>query len=138
MKKLIALFLCLCLMAGIVPVVAENTAVTHEITSASYPFHLGATVLGEVPLYFLDGANDMPYIDAESMHAVISSVMNSATGNFNYTINIEGSIVTLTRNNLKTPGDVVTEHTSIHLKPSPHIFSGKSSQKSRASVIMYR
>ena len=106
MKKLIALFLCLCLMAGIVPVVAESTAVTHEITSASYPFHLGATVLGEVPLYFLDGANDMPYIDAESMHAVISSVMNSATGNFNYTINIEGSIVTLTRNNLKTPGDV--------------------------------
>ena len=67
-KKLVALFLCLCLMAGIVPVVAENTAVTHEITSANYPFHLGATALGEVPLYFLDGANDMPYIDAESMH----------------------------------------------------------------------
>ena len=59
MKKLIALFLCLCLMAGIVPVVAENTAVTHEITSASYPLYVGTSNFGDVSLCFLDGANDM-------------------------------------------------------------------------------
>ena len=106
MKKLIALFLCLCLMAGIVPVVAENTAVTHEITSASYPLYVGTTNFGDVTLCFLDGANDRPYIEATEMHGVLASIMNSTTGNFNYTINTEGSVVTLTRNNLKTPGAV--------------------------------
>ena len=106
MKKLIALFLCLCLMAGIVPVMAENTAVTHEITSASYPLYVGTSNFGDVSLCFLDGANDMPYIEATEMHGVLASIMNSTTGNFNYTINTEGSVVTLTRNNLKTPGDV--------------------------------
>ena len=44
MKKLIALFLCLCLMAGIVPVMAESTAVTHEITSASYPLYIAQQI----------------------------------------------------------------------------------------------
>ena len=106
MKKLIALFLCLCLMACIVPVMAENTAVTHEITSASYPLYVGTSNFGDVSLCFLDGANDMPYIEATEMHGVLASIMNSTTGNFNYTINTEGSVVTLTRNNLKTPGDV--------------------------------
>ena len=106
MKKLIALFLCLCLMAGIVPVMAENTAVTHEITSASYPLYVGTTNFGDVTLCFLDGANDMPYIEATEMHGVLASIMNSTTGNFNYTMNTEGSVVTLTRNNLKTPGAV--------------------------------
>ena len=106
MKKIVSLFLCLCLMAGIVPVVAESAAVTHEISSANYPLYLGTVNLAEIPLYFLDGANDLPYIEAAMMHELIASVMNSAVGDFNYTIQTEGSVVTLTRNNLKTPGNM--------------------------------
>ena len=38
MKKLIALFLCLCLMAGIMPVMAESAA-SHEITGNEFSFY---------------------------------------------------------------------------------------------------
>ena len=38
MKKLIALFLSLCLIAGIVPVVAESTAAP-EITGSEFSFY---------------------------------------------------------------------------------------------------
>lgn len=81
---LIALFLCLSLMAGIVPMMAESAAVTHEISSANYPFYLGTMNLGDISLYFLDSANDMPYIEATDMHGVLASIMNSATGDFKY------------------------------------------------------
>ena len=40
MKKLIALFLCLCLMAGIMPVMAESTAAAQSLTSESFPLYL--------------------------------------------------------------------------------------------------
>ena len=41
MKKLIALFLCLSLMAGLVPAVAENAA-AHEITGSEFPSSMTA------------------------------------------------------------------------------------------------
>ena len=78
MKKLIALFLCLSLMAGLVPAVAENAA-AHEITGSEFPFFYdGEEKPGtELTLYFLDGANDLPYIEANDLLALLTNVYHN-------------------------------------------------------------
>ena len=62
MKKLLILLLTvtICLSLG-VPTFAEDK---HEITSESFPLYMGEMQMGiDLPLYFLDGVNDLPYID---------------------------------------------------------------------------
>ena len=62
MKKLLILLLTVtvCLSLG-VPTFAEDK---HEITSESFPLYMGEMQMGiDLPLYFLDGVNDLPYID---------------------------------------------------------------------------
>ena len=50
----------ICLSLG-VPTFAEDK---HEITSESFPLYMGEMQMGiDLPLYFLDGVNDLPYID---------------------------------------------------------------------------
>ena len=64
MKKLIALFLCLCLMAGIMPAVAEYTQ--RAIESAEFPLYVPAfseESTWDMRLYFLNGAKDLPYVE---------------------------------------------------------------------------
>ena len=61
MKKLFALFLCLCLMAGTVPVMAENAAETEaapQITMKTFPVYFKAVEnvwRDDFPVYFLNG-----------------------------------------------------------------------------------
>ena len=101
MKKLIALFLCLCLMAGIVPVMAENTAVTHEITSSDVPLYMGSVDLGTpLTLYFLDGVDDLPYLEINDLNGLLYSV--SAIP---YSIKAEGSVVSVVRDTPNSPID---------------------------------
>jgi len=70
MKKWIALFLCLLLTAGTVGVTAESLAVTAAagplITTKNFPVYaLSVTDVWreDFPVYFVDGAEDLPFID---------------------------------------------------------------------------
>jgi hypothetical protein len=99
MKKMIALFLCLCLMAGIVPAFA---AASHVITSAEYPFCLqGADIGMKKTLYFLDGAEDLPYMDTNGLLDMLTFLNGDApdiNGKWvSYTMEADGPIVTYTR-----------------------------------------
>ena len=44
----------------------ESAKGTHEITSSNIPFYSGGALLGELPLYFLDGVTDLPYVEARA------------------------------------------------------------------------
>ena len=100
MKKLIALFLCLCLMAGIVPVMAESTAAAQSLTSESFPLYLTVNNIDsglKKTLWFLDGVKDLPYVEANDVGQLIEDLMGSATGKFTYTSRSEGAVTTVIR-----------------------------------------
>ena len=59
-----------------------------------------------MPLYFLDGVTDLPYMEATNVHELIASLMNSPAGDFAYSMESEGSVFKLIRKNLKDPGAV--------------------------------
>ena len=77
----------------------ESAKGTHEITSSNIPFYSGGALLGELPLYFLDGVTDLPYVEANNIPDVLGSVMGSLTGEYSYSAETNGSVVTITRNN---------------------------------------
>ena len=81
----------------------ENAAGAHEITSSNIPYYAGGALLGELPLYFLDGITDLPYVEANNIPDVLLSAMGSLTGEISYSAETNGSVVTITRNNT-TPG----------------------------------
>ena len=83
--------------------VSESTEGIHEITSSSIPFYSGGALLGEIPLYFLDGVKDLPYVEANNIPDVLGSAMGSVTGEYSFSAETEGSVVTITRNN-NNPG----------------------------------
>jgi hypothetical protein len=62
MKKLLSILLALAMLMSLgISAFAEEK---HEITSAAYPLCMGEMQMGvDLPLYFLDGVNDLPYID---------------------------------------------------------------------------
>jgi hypothetical protein len=62
MKKLLSILLALAMFLSLgISAFAEEK---HEITSAAYPLCMGEMQMGvDLPLYFLDGVNDLPYID---------------------------------------------------------------------------
>ena len=71
MKKILCALLCLTLLLGCCAATAEQTATTpaHKLETKSFPLYMASTTKlpDEVPLYFVDGVNDMPYIDMPDM-----------------------------------------------------------------------
>lgn len=100
MKKLIALFLCLCLTAGIVPVFAESTAAAQSLTSEDFPLYVSLNNVDagqKWTLWFLDGVKDLPYVEANDLGQRIEDVMGSPTGKYTFTSKSEGAVTTVTR-----------------------------------------
>ena len=98
MKKLIALFLCLCLMAGIVPVVAESTA-AHEIANKEFTFYFDSDDTGmKVKLYFVDGVNDLPYMEANEFCEMFGNFCSVQRKQVSFSLKAEGPVTTWTRN----------------------------------------
>ena len=109
MKKLFALFLCLCLMAGTVPVMAENAAETEaapQITMKTFPVYFKAVEnvwRDDFPVYFLNGVEDMPFINLADWKDVLEFTYNEIdlTGEKKFDLTMEvredGQAVNLTR-----------------------------------------
>ena len=114
MNKLIHLFLCLFLMLGLVPGSAENTAETiipadAQFTSKSFPVYFKSsteTWRTDFPLYFAEGAEDLPFVNVEDWKDFLCYAVNQldvASGAEAYQLTYESSeeekTVTLTREN---------------------------------------
>ncbi len=78
---------------------SESNEGTHEITSSNIPFYSGGAHIGDLPLYFLDGVTDLPYVEANNIPDVLGSVMSSLTGEYSFSAKTDGSVVTIIRNN---------------------------------------
>ena len=81
MKKLISLFLCLCLAAGIVPAVADFTQ--HAIESTEFPLYIPdnpAEAEGHIKLCFLNGVKDLPYIELHDWLEFAKVILRDETG----------------------------------------------------------
>ena len=107
MKKLVALFLCVCLALGMVPAVAEDAAET-VITSKTFPVYnktVESVWREDFPVYFLNGVEDMPFINLEDWKDVLKFAYNESdfTGEKKFDLTLEvsedGKAVTLTREN---------------------------------------
>ena len=107
MKKLIALLLCICLALGMVPAIAEDAAET-VITSKTFPVYnktVESVWREDFPVYFLNGVEDMPFINLEDWKEVLKFAYNESdfTGEKKFDLTLEtsedGKAVTLTREN---------------------------------------
>ena len=95
MKKTVSLVLALSLLLTLAaPSLAEDK---HEITSQTFPFIQRGIMLGDLPLYFLDGVADLPYVEGNDLSNLIHFFLGSPTGEYTFTNKIEGAVVTVTR-----------------------------------------
>ena len=58
-----------------------------------------------IPLYFLDGAMDLPYIESEDIPGMILMNLGDPNGSYTYTSASDGPVLTITRENTN-PGAV--------------------------------
>ncbi len=101
MKKLICILLTLSMILTMSTALATET---HEITSAVFPYYDGKDEpSGDLTLYFLDGANDLPYIEAKDLQALLTNVYHSTV---DFSLTAEGPVVTYTRINKLYDTDV--------------------------------
>ena len=105
MKKLMALLLCVCLALGMVPAIAEDAAET-EITSKNFRAYFGTLTeiwREDFPVYFLNGAEDLPFVNLEDWKDLMIYVYKNADKNgdkefgLTYSVSEDGTTVTLTR-----------------------------------------
>ena len=102
MKKLLCIFLVLSMILSVSIMVAA--AETHEITSAVFPYYDGEDKSGaELTLCFLDGANDMPWIEANDLLVLLTSVYHNTV---DFSMTAESPVVTYTRINKLYDTDV--------------------------------
>ena len=102
MKKMVSLVLALALLLSLaVPAMAEDK---HKITSAAFPYYDGESEpSAELTLYFLDGMNDLPYIEANDLLALLTSVYHDSV---DFSMAADGSVVTFSRINRLYDTDV--------------------------------
>ena len=74
MKKLIALFLCLCLMAGVLPAVAENAAEGADYTVQAAGVWTGQEQVSSMDLRFYPAAPHVPYYGMKAYVAFMRNV----------------------------------------------------------------
>ena len=79
LKKLIALFLCLCLMAGIMPAVAENAAEGADYTVQTTGVWDGQEQIGSMDLRFYPAAPHVPYYGMKAYVAFMRNVNLTVT-----------------------------------------------------------
>ena len=98
MKKLLCILLASAMLLSLsIPTFAEET---HEITTDSYNIYVGSADTGlSLPLYFLDGAMDLPYIESSDIPGILMSVMGDPKNSYTFSIETDGPIATVTRNN---------------------------------------
>ena len=101
MKKQLSLLLTLVLL----PLVCVHSLASeaHEITHAVFPYYDGGDAAGELGLYFLDGADDLPWIRADDLPAMLKNVYH---GTVDFALAADGPVVTLTRFNTLYDTDV--------------------------------
>ena len=105
MKKLIALLLCACLALGMVPAIAENSTETN-VTSKTFTVYFGSLTekwREDFPVYFVNGAEDLPFMNLEDWKDLLVYTYKKADGNgdkeyaLTYEVSEDGKTVTLTR-----------------------------------------
>ena len=81
---------------------AENAA-SHSIVERTYPFYIGKEASDmlnqEFPLYFIDGADDLPYVDVADWAELLYFINTDLNGDPGYDLGIEynDGVVTLER-----------------------------------------
>ena len=99
MKKLLSILLALTMLLSLgVPAFAADA---HEITSAAFPIYHNSVSLGrDVKLYFLDGAADLPYIEANDFLSLLNDfILGSSEKGLCFTLEADGPVVTYIRQN---------------------------------------
>ena len=102
MKKRIGIMLLLAMLLSLcAPALAEATDGTkHAITSASFPAYMENMDTGmQFELYFVDGANDLPFIDAGFCLELFNGFLGNPDSGDTFTMTAEGPVVTFTRAN---------------------------------------
>ena len=73
----------------------QTSEAVHEITSAEFPLYSNMEDSGVViPLYFLDGVTDLPYVDADGIAFLLEGLLD-----FKCSMSADGSAVTFNRFN---------------------------------------
>ena len=96
MKKLLSILLILAMVLSLgVTAFAEEEK--HEITSAVFPYYDGGEESGAgLTFYFLDGVNDLPYVEANDLLALLTNVYHDTV---DFSMATDGSVITYTRMN---------------------------------------
>ena len=70
----------------------------HEITDATYPLYRDADDTGmRMKLYFVDGADDLPYIDAADFGDLVNNFYDNSKKDVSFPLETEGNTATYTR-----------------------------------------
>jgi len=110
-KRIIALLIALMLLSGCAAAEgdAEPGKITYEITRENYPlyfFNLGGKAEEDFPLYFADGAGDLPFVDVRDWTAILNSIFPEEPQYVGYHVTAETDeetgFVTLRRENGST------------------------------------
>ena len=103
-KNISLLLTVLMIFACMSPAYAEVNA-SHTIIERSYPFYAGKTaesrLEGEFSLYFIDGADDLPFVDVHDWGELLyflNTEINSDPG-YGLSIEYKNDVVTLEREN---------------------------------------
>ena len=99
MKKLLSILLALTMLLPLgVPAFAADA---HEITSAAFPIYHNSVSLGmDVKLCFLDGAADLPYIEANDFLTLLNAlILGSEDHDLSFSMESDGPVVTYIRQN---------------------------------------
>ena len=106
MKKLFSLMLALSMaLALCVPAWADES---HTVTGEEFPIYAGGQDTGgKIPLYFLDGVTDLPYMEAGKLCEWLDGFFGSKELGVSFTMETEGPVVTYTRHHEGSPSDGV-------------------------------
>ena len=97
MKKYLSILLVLTMLLPLgVPAFAADA---HEITSAAFPIYHNSVSLGmDVKLCFLDGAADLPYIEANDFLTLLDAlILGSKDHDLSFSMESDGPVVTYIR-----------------------------------------
>ena len=109
MRKLLALLLCVCLALGMVPAIAEGATEAEaapQVMTKNFRVYYGTTTevwREDFPVYFVDGVEDLPFMNMEDWKDLLVYAYNrvDTNGDKEYGLEMEvsedGKSVTLTR-----------------------------------------
>ena len=101
-RWLSVLLVCVLVLSCAAPAQADNTG-SHSIVQRSYPFYIGKeaddTLNEDFPLYFIDGVDDLPYVEVEDWAELLYFINRDCNEDEGYGLSIDynGDVVTLER-----------------------------------------